>query len=208
MATPGTSLQGGPSSCTGQVTSHGTPWCTPGCDDKSFEGWPQGSLQPSLSLFFCSLGTVKPVKMPGRPGSQLIHTFKAAPDPPDISALGWIVQPQEPQPHSPTGTAKSRIQFGPWEVPFLTPGPQNQPTKPLYVCSTSPWRIDHGGFGWMVRQSATPAQGLRLRYSTWSQWRWQPQWLTTHCRGSLEASCFRFLKLENINLLLFFPLQI
>lgn len=90
MATPGTSLQGGPSSCTGQVTSHGTPWCTPGCDDKSFEGWPQGSLEPSLSLFFCSLGTVKPVKMPGRPGSQLIHTFKAAPGPPDISALGWI----------------------------------------------------------------------------------------------------------------------
>lgn len=51
-------LQGAPSSCTGQVTGHGTSPCPSGYDDECFKGWPQGGLLPSPSLS-CSVGTGK-----------------------------------------------------------------------------------------------------------------------------------------------------
>lgn len=193
----------GPSSCTGQVTSHGTCWC-PKCGPKgecshhhhwSPAQWGQWNhwsclvvLDPKSSCFMFLTQLLVLLASPWEDG-------------------WWPCPPPEPHPRSPTATAEGRIPQL-WKLQFLTPAsPKKQPTKLLWLFSTSPWRT--GRLGWVVRQSATALRLLETQDPTWSQWRWQPWWPSTHCGGGLEASCFRLLKLGNLNpLLLLFPLYI
>lgn len=63
------------------------------------KGWPQRGLLPSPSLISCSVGTVKPVKLPGSLGSQIqvLHAFEAVPGPPGFPVRGWVVALSSPR---------------------------------------------------------------------------------------------------------------